>query len=152
MNLTLIVVVLLTIYMMIRGYRKGFTKELSGLVALIASFFVLALAIMLFSSFSEGEVTNTVYSVILLVLFGAVYGVIKLLLRSAKAITTLPFLHFLDQLLGVAAGLGKSILIVWILFLLCANNYLGTITEYVRADIAGSTILKLLYQYNFFVS
>lgn len=152
MNLTLIVVVLLTIYMMIRGYRKGFTKELSGLVALIASFFVLALAIMLFSSFSEGEVTNTVYSVILLVLFGAVYGVIKLLLRSAKAITTLPFLHFLDQLLGVAAGLGKSVLIVWILFLLCANNYLGTITEYVRADIAGSTILKLLYQYNFFVS
>ena len=69
MNLTLIVVLLLTIYMMIKGYRKGFTKELSGLVALIAAFFVLALAIMLFSSFSQGEVTNTVYSVILLVLF-----------------------------------------------------------------------------------
>ncbi|MBS7302628.1 MAG: CvpA family protein [Lachnospiraceae bacterium] len=152
MNLTLIVVLLLTIYMMIKGYRKGFTKELSGLVALIAAFFVLALAIMLFSSFSQGEVTNTVYSVILLVLSGAVYGVIKLLLRSAKAITTLPFLHFLDQLLGVAAGFGKSVLIVWILFLLCANNYLGTITEYIRADIAGSAILKLLYQYNFFIS
>lgn len=152
MNLTLIIVIIMMLYMVVRGYQKGFTRQISGLAALAAAFVMLALGIMLVSSFQNGEVTNTVYSVILLALFGLVYGVIKFLLRSIKLMTNLPILHFLDQVAGIVAGLAKGILIVWIFFLLCENNFLGDITEYVRADISKSTILKLLYQYNFFVA
>lgn len=152
MNLTLIVVVILMLYMVARGYKKGFTRELSGLIALVAAFVMLALGIMLFSSFQEGEVVNTLYSIILLAIFGLVYGVIKFFLRSAKMITHLPILHFLDRLLGTVTGICKGIIIVWILFLLCDYHYIGPIAEYVHADIAKSTILKLLYQYNFFIS
>lgn len=138
-------------YMVAKGYQKGFTKQISGLVALTAAFVMLALGIMLVSSFQNGEVTNTVYSVVLLAVFGLVYGIIKFLLRSVKLISNLPILHFFDQVLGIAAGLVKWILVVWIFFLLCENNYLGDITEYVRTDIAKSTVLRLLYQYNFFI-
>lgn len=151
MNLTLIIVLIVMLYMVAAGYQKGLTKQISGMVALTAAFVMLALVIMLVSSFQNREVTNTVYSVILLAVFGMVYGIVKFLLRSIKLMSNLPILHFLDQVLGIAAGLVKWILVVWIFFLLCENNYLGGITEYVRADISNSTILKLLYQFNFFV-
>ena len=151
MNLTLIIVLIVMLYMVATGYQKGLTKQISGMVALTAAFVMLALVIMLVSSFQNREVTNTVYSVILLAVFGMVYGIVKFLLRSIKLMSNLPILHFLDQVLGIAAGLVKWILVVWIFFLLCENNYLGGITEYVRADISNSTILKLLYQFNFFV-
>lgn len=152
MNLTLVIVLIVMLYMMVTGYQKGLTKQISGIAALAAAFVMLALVIMLVSSFQNREVTNTVYSVILLAVFGMVYGIVKFLLRSIKLMSNLPILHFLDQVLGIAAGLVKWILVVWIFFLLCENNYLGGITEYVRADISNSTILKLLYQFNFFIN
>ena len=151
MNLTLIIVLIVMLYMVAAGYQKGLTKQISGMVALTAAFVMLALVIMLVSSFQNREVTNTVYSVILLAVFGMVYGIVKFLLRSIKLMTNLPVLHLLDHVLGIAAGLVKGILIIWIFFLLCEHNYLGGLTEYVRADISNSTILKLLYQFNFFV-
>lgn len=150
-NVTLLCVVVLALSMMIRGYNQGMMKELTGLAALIAGLGVLALGIMIFSSFLDGEMTNTIYSVILLVLFGAAYGIVKFILRSAKAVSSLPILSFFDSMLGIAVGLCQAVVIIWIVFLLCAHNYLGPVTSYIQRDISDSTILKLLYEYNFFI-
>jgi uncharacterized membrane protein required for colicin V production len=151
LNVTLLAVVILMVWMMIRGYKKGMAKELSGLVALFAAFVVLALGIMLVASFSEGEMTNTLYSVILLVVFGLAYGIVKFILRSAKAVSSLPIIHFVDSVLGIGVGFCKAVLFIWIFFMLCAGNYLGTISSRVQQDIAENTFLKLLYEFNFFV-
>lgn len=151
LNVTLLAVIVLIVWMIIRGFKKGMAKELSGLAALFAAFVVLALAIMLVSSFKQGEMTNTLYSVILLVVFGLAYGIVKFILRSAKAVSSLPIINFFDSVLGMGVGLCKAILIIWIVFLLCANNYLGPVTDYMRQDIAGNTFLKLLYEFNFFI-
>lgn len=151
LNVTLLAVVILMVWMMIRGFKKGMAKELSGLVALFAAFVVLALGIMLVASFSEGEMTNTLYSVILLVVFGLAYGIVKFILRSAKAVSSLPIIHFVDSVLGIGVGLCKAVLFIWIFFMLCAGNYLGTISSRVQQDIAENTFLKLLYEFNFFV-
>lgn len=151
LNVTLLAVVILTVWMMIRGYKKGMAKELSGLVALFAAFVVLALGLMLVSSFKQGEMKNTLYSVILLVLFGLVYGIVKFFLRSAKAISSLPIIKFFDSVLGIGVGLVKAVLVIWIVFMLCANGYLGEVSDYVLQDISGNTYLKLLYEFNFFV-
>lgn len=152
LNLTFICIILLTLFMIVRGYKKGMTKEISGLVALLAGLVVLALTIMLSSSFSAGEMTNTVYTVILFVVFGIAYGMVKFVLRSAKIVSKLPILHFLDAVMGSVVGICKSVVIVWIVFLLCENNLLGTITEQVQSDIARSAILTMLYEYNLFIS
>lgn len=149
-NVTLLAVIFLMVWLMIRGFKKGMTKEISGLVALFAAFVVLALAIMLVSSFSQGEMTNTLYSVILLVVFGLAYGIAKFVLRSAKVVSSLPIIKFFDSVLGIVVGFVKAILIIWIFFMLCAGNYLGAISGYVQQDIAGNTFLKLIYQYNIF--
>lgn len=150
-NVTFLAVIVLIIWMMVRGFKKGMAKELSGLVALFAAFVVLALGLMIVSSFKQGEMTNTLYSVILLVVFGLAYGVVKFVLRSAKAVSSLPIINFFDSVFGIGVGFCKAILIIWILFMLCANNYLGVVSNYVQQDIAGNIFLKLLYEFNFFV-
>lgn len=151
MNVTLLAVVILAVWMMIRGFKKGMAKELSGLVALFAAFVVLALGLMLVASFTEGEMTNTLYSVILLVVFGLAYGIVKFILRSARAVSSLPIIKFFDSVLGIGVGLVKALLIVWIVFMLGANNYLGPVSARIIQDIEGNTFLKLLFEFNFFV-
>ncbi len=151
MNVTLLAIVILAVWMMIRGFKKGMAKELSGLVALFAAFVVLALGLMLVASFTEGEMTNTLYSVILLVVFGLAYGIVKFILRSARAVSSLPIIKFFDSVLGIGVGLVKALLIVWIVFMLGANNYLGPVSARIIQDIEGNTFLKLLFEFNFFV-
>lgn len=150
-NITLIVVILLAVYLMCKGYQKGFTKEVSGLVALAAAFFVLAMMYMMFSSFRAGETINVMYSIIFLVIFALIHGIVKFFLNSAKALSHLPIVHFLDKVLGIAAGALKALLIIWLIFMFCMEYNVGALTQQVRADIAASTFLKLLYQFNFFV-
>jgi len=151
MNVTLLAVVILVVWMMIRGFKKGMAKELSGLVALFAAFVVLALGLMLVASFTEGEMTNTLYSVILLVVFGLAYGIVKFILRSARAVSSLPIIKFFDSVLGIGVGLVKTLLIVWIVFMLGANGYLGPVSTRIIQDIEGNTFLKLLFEFNFFM-
>ena len=151
-NITLLAVVVLIVWMMIRGYKKGMTKEISGLVALFAAFVVLVLAIMLVASFKQGEMTNTVYSAILLAAFGLAYGIVKFILRSAKLVSKLPIIKFFDSVLGIAVGLCKGVLLVWIVFMLCKSGVLGEYGTYIQQDIAENTFLKMLYEFNFFMN
>lgn len=150
MNLTLIIILIVFCYMMVRGWKIGMTRQVSGLAALGAALAVLALGIMLVTSFENGEVVNTVYSVAFLVVFGLVYGIVKFLLRSVKMVVKLPLLHFCDKLLGIAAGAIQCLLLVWIFFLFFEHGLLGKYTEYVSGNIEESIVLKLLYQSNFF--
>lgn len=151
MNITLILVIIIFILKITGGYKRGMAKEISGLVALVMTLLTLALVIMLFSSFEAGETTNTFYSLLLLVILGIVYGVVKLLLKSARAVSHLPILSFFDHVLGMATGIIKAVLLIWILFMLCAGNYLGPVTSIIRDDIQSSTFLKLIYSYNIFL-
>ena len=149
MNLTLIFVILVFLCNLIKGCRKGAAKEISTLIALIVTFFVLCLMIMLFTSFKAGEMTNTFYTIILLIILGLVYGVIKMVLKSVKAISELPFLRFFDKVLGMVIGILETVVFVWILFSLCAANFFGPVSMLVMNDIQNSTILTTIYEYNF---
>lgn len=148
-NATLVVVVLLMLVMSIRGFKKGFVKELSGLIALVAAFFVVAMAILFFAGIQKGNVTNSVYSVIVLLIFGIVYGLIRLVVNAFKILSHLPVLNLADKMLGLAAGFCEAVILVWIVFMLCENHYLGPVSQYVQHDLAESDILQLVYQYNF---
>lgn len=151
MNYTLIFVVLLIILNIIGASRRGMAKEISNLLALMVAFFVFSLFIMLFSSFQAGETTNTLYSIILLVILGIVYGLVKVFLKSAKAVSHLPIIHLIDHILGAVVGGLESILIVWIVFSLCHYYYFGPISTIINEDIKQNVFLNTLYQYNFFI-
>ncbi|MCI5585476.1 MAG: CvpA family protein [Lachnospiraceae bacterium] len=149
MNITLIIVFLILILFCLRGCHRGMTKEISGLIAWAVTLFVISLIIMLYSSLKTSETRNTIYSIIILVLIGFIYGVVRFILKSAKFISKLPVFHLLDQLLGVAVGLGEGILIIWLLYVLNGAGLFGSFGSIIYQDTANSVILSLLYEYNY---
>ena len=151
MNFTLIIVLLILILAAVHGYKKGITKELSGLISWAVTLFVIALVIMLYTSFQNNEGRNTIFTIILLIIVGMIYSVVRFVLKPAKFIAKLPLFHFLDQILGLVIGIGEGILIVWLLYVLNESGTLGQFGDMIRTDTARSEILSLLYEYNYLI-
>ncbi|MBR4983368.1 MAG: CvpA family protein [Lachnospiraceae bacterium] len=151
MNFTLIIVFLIIIFAAVHGYKKGITKELSGLISWAVTLFVIALVIMLYTSFHNNDGKNTVFTVIVLVVIAAIYSVVRFILIPAKFIAKLPLFRFLDQVLGFVIGIGEGVLIVWLVYILNESGIFGAYGELIRIDTARSEILSLLYEYNYLI-
>lgn len=151
MNFTLIIVLLILILAAVHGYKKGITKELSGLISWAATLFIMALVIMLYTSFQNDEERNIIFTVILLIIVAVIYSVVRFVLKPVKFIAKLPLFHFLDQILGLVTGIGEGILIVWLLYVLNESGTLGQFGDLIRTDTARSEILTFIYEYNYLI-
>lgn len=151
LNITLIIILIVTLCLIRYGWKRGMAKQLSGFVALVVTLGVASLMIMLYSSFKRGEAGNTIFSIVLLVITGSVYGIVKIFLKSLKAISHLPVLNFMDRVMGGIIGFARGVIFVWIFFFLLRYEFMGNIAEYVRTDICNSRILTALYQYDIFI-
>ena len=136
---------------MIHGYKKGLTKELSSLISWAVTLFVMTLVIMLYTSFSASEGKNMILTIVVLVITGVVYSVIKFVFKPAKIIARLPLFKFLDQLLGLVIGVAEGIVLVWLVYVLNESGMLGSLGDMIRADTAKNEILSLLYEYNYLI-
>lgn len=148
-NITLIIVGIIALFELIKGYRRGMVKEIAGFIALVITLFVGALLIMLISSFQDGETKNTIIAAILLIVIGLVYGIVNLVLKSVKALSKLPVINVADSLLGLILGAGKAIMIVWIAFLVASEGFFPAISTRIIEDVSNSQILTWLYENNF---
>ena len=151
MNLTLIIVFLIFILAMIHGFKKGMTKEISGLISWVVTLFVMSLVIMLYTSFCANESKNMVFTMIILVAVAIVNSVIRLFLKPIKLIAKLPIFKFLDQLAGVVVGIAEGFLIVWLMYVLNESGIFGTFGEMIKADTEQSQILSLIYEFNYLI-
>lgn len=151
MNVTLIITVLILILAVIHGYKKGITKELSGLISWAVTLFVMALIIMLYTSFNNSEGKNTIFTIIMLIMVAVIYSAVRFVLKPAKFISKLPLFRFLDQMLGAVIGIGEGILIIWLIYVLNESGIFGQFGEMMRADTARSEILSLIYEYNYLI-
>ena len=148
---TLLIVFFIIILAMIHGYKKGLTKELSSLISWAVTLFVMTLVIMLYTSFSASEGKNMILTIVVLVITGVVYSVIKFVFKPAKIIARLPLFKFLDQLLGLVIGVAEGIVLVWLVYVLNESGMLGSLGDMIRADTAKNEILSLLYEYNYLI-
>lgn len=151
MNFTLIIVLLILILAAVHGYKKGITKELSGLISWAVTLFAMVLVIMLYTSFQNNEGQNIIFTVILLSIVGIIYSVVRFILKPVKFIAKLPLFHFLDQILGLVIGIGEGILIVWLLYVLNESGTLGQFGDLIRTDTARSELLTFIYEYNYLI-
>lgn len=150
-NITLVVLVILLIVGVKQGYSTGLIMGVAHLISLVAALITLSFILMLTASFRAGNARNTVFTLIVLAIFGAVYGGVKWLLRSFKAMVKLPILQFLDSLLGIVTG------VIWVLILfvavtaLASRNYLGPVSSYIMNDVNNNLVLRMLCKFNFFI-
>ena len=106
-----LILLVLFIWRVKRGYQQGLVKELSNLIAIAAGLFCLFLFMLLYCSYQTHAWGTTVTVVVMLVVFGLGYKLAKLILLPLKGLTALPFLRFIDKLLGGAAGIAEFIAI-----------------------------------------
>ena len=149
MNITLIIVFIIFISAAVHGYKKGMTKEISGLISWVVTLFVMSLVIMLYTSFRANEGKNMVLTIVILLLVALVNGIIRLFLKPIKLVAKLPVLKFLDRVLGVVIGIAEGFLIVWLMFVLNESGLFGQFGEMITADTIRSQILSFIYEYNY---
>lgn len=149
MNFTLIIVCLIIVLAAIHGFKKGMTKEVSGLISWAVTLFVMSLVIMLYTSFHANEGKNTIFSIIILVAVVLIYSIIRFFLKPVKLVVKLPLFRFLDQVLGLIIGIGEGFLIIWLIYVLNESGIFGQFGEMINTDTARSQILSFIYEYNY---
>lgn len=151
LNLTLILGLLLLLIGGQAGYKKGMVKGITDVIALIATVFTLCLILMLTTSFKAGETRNTIFTLIIMAILGAVYSIVKFALRSMKRISNLPVIKFVDSLLGIFVGILWVFILYLVIIALGYKGYLGVFSDVVVSDVESSVILSIINKFNIFI-
>lgn len=149
MNILLIAVAIAAVCKMIDGYKKGMVKEIISLVSLIVLCFVAALIANGVNSYTDGQVINVIASVFLLCLLGIAHHLLGVVFFSAKVISRLPVIHFLNKLLGIVFGAFEVILFLWTVYTFIMLMDIGIVGSIISEYTADSEILTWIYQHNY---
>lgn len=149
MNFLLLIVILAAILKAIDGFNKGMVKEIISLVSLAVLCAVAALLAQGVSSYNDGKIFNAAVAVVLLVLLGVVHNLLKLAFFSAKLISKLPMIHFVDKLLGVVFGVFEVVLLLWMVYTLVMMLDLGAVEEVIISYTRENEALTWLYRKNY---
>lgn len=145
-NVTLIVLILCLVTAVCIGWKRGFAKRVAGFISLLATLLMLGIFLRIYYTYTNGQMIDTIVAVIVLVVLGAVYGILRLILKSAKAIANLPVIAVIDRLLGSVLGIVIVTVLYHIVIVAAVLGYLGNIGTYILTDIANNEWLSFLAQ------
>lgn len=148
MNILLIIVILGFIWRMVIGYRRGMVKELQGFFTFLVSSISIALVCKAVKSYFASETVNLIIAVLLLIILGIVFKLLKLVFFPAEAIVKLPVIHFADKILGIVLGVLEVAVMLWAFFLVLSIFSAGIFGKILEAYIYDSSFLTYLYQHN----
>ena len=113
MNYLLIIILLVLIWRMAAGYKIGMVKELQAFVTLLVTSASVVLICKIITAYTDGERIIMAINILLLVILGVCFSILKLVFFSAKAIANLPIIHLADKILGIAIGAAEVLLMIW---------------------------------------
>lgn len=147
-NLLFLVVVLILIYKMYDGYKKGMVKEIISMVSLVVMSVVALLIASGLAKYFDQEFAGVAITVILLILLGIAHSMLGVVFFSAKLIVKLPLISSADKLLGIVAGVLEVILFLWTMYSLILLYGCGELGQWVLEGTQKSRILTLIYENN----
>ena len=148
MNLMLIALIILLIFNVVSGYKKGMVKSIISFVSLIVLCILATLITQGMKSYVKGQVANVIVVLILLSLLGIVHHLLGVVFFSAKMISKLPIVQSLDKVLGIVVGILETVLIIWTIYTFIMILDMGMIGQQVVQYTQESTILLWFYQHN----
>lgn len=149
MNLFVIIILVILVGMMAQGYKRGMVKEIISFVSLILLCIIVVLIGSGLQSYMQKEVLGVVAAVLLLALLGIAHHLMNIFFFSAKMITKLPVISWLDKILGIVAGIAETVLILWTIYALIMTFGLGMLGQQILAYTEENTVLIWLYQNNY---
>jgi len=123
-------------------------KELQSFFTFLVSSASIALVCKAINSYLHAETVNVVIAVLLLIILGICFKILKLVFFSAKTIAKLPVIHLADKILGIVIGAAEVLLALWAFFLVLDVFAGGFFTRMLLAYVNDSTFLNYLYDKN----
>lgn len=151
-DLVTIIVVVIFLIKIIDGFRKGMVKEICSVVSMFVLCALASLIVGGIRSYNTGKILNVIAAVILISLLSIAHHLIKLVLFSAKLISKLPVVHFVDKLLGAVFGALEVAIAIWFVYMLTAVLDLGNIGKLILTYTADSSLLSWMYNHNYLVT
>lgn len=148
MNLMLIAAALFALFKVVDGYKKGMIKEVVSLVTLILMGIMVVLISKGLHSYMEKEVVGVIIAVVLMALLGVVHHLLNVVFFSAKMISKLPVISWINKVLGVVFGVLEVILTLQIIYVFIMYFGLGMIGQQILEYTRESIVLTKIYQYN----
>lgn len=149
MNWLMIIILVILIWRIVDGYKKGMVKEIISFISMIVLCLTVALLGVAIIGYLDKDTVGMVVAVILLLALGIAHSLINLVLSPAKLVVKLPVVKSVDKLLGAVIGMAETIIMVWTLYILLLTVEMGTIGQQIFVYVQDSTILTLLYKYNY---
>ena len=147
-NLLLIALLLLSCFKLVRGYKNGIVKEVISLISLLLLCAVAGLVANGIQSYQKGRFLNVIVAVVLLVVLSIAHHLLSLVFFSAKLVSELPVIRYVNQLLGAVFGVCEGVLFLWLVYMLNDMLELGTTGETIRSFTEQSGLLTWLYENN----
>ncbi|MCM1185543.1 MAG: CvpA family protein [Lachnoclostridium sp.] len=149
MNLLLIILLALMIGCMAEGYKKGMVHQIISFVSMIVLCVTAALLANGAKNYVDGKLLNVVIVVVLLVLLGVARHFLGVFFFSAKMLSKLPIISWLNKLAGIVFGALEVVLVLWTVYTFVIMMDLGAIETWIMQYTAESRILTWLYENNF---
>ncbi len=148
MNILAIIVLVLFLWKIADGYKKGMVKEIISFISLLVLCLVAALIRMGLSSYMEGEFVGVAVAVVLLALLSIAHHLVGAALFPAKILSKLPIIHWADKLLGMVVGALEVVMILWTVYLFIMHSAMGVVGQQILSYVQGNSVLYWLYRYN----
>jgi len=149
LNILLILMVIILIFYVKEGYRKGMVKSVISFVSLVALCIVATLLANALDSYMDGEIVKVIVMLLLLCLVGIARHALGIVFFSAKILSKLPVVSWLDKLLGIVVGVLETIVLLWTLYAFVMLMDLGMIGQMILDYTEESAILTRLYEGNY---
>lgn len=149
MNVFSLIVLVFVLLKMIDGYKKGMVKEIISFVSLIVLCIVVLLIGNGLRSYVDGEFVNVFIMVLLLCILGIVHHLLGVFFFSAKMISKLPIVSWVDKLLGVVVGILETVLILWTIYTFLGVQDMGMLGQIVLESTAENPVLVWIYEHNY---
>ncbi len=151
-NLLLIIVLVVLVGCMLDGYKKGMIRELISFVSLIFLCIVVVLLGNALNSYFDGAIINVIIMILMLGVVGIVRHLLGIVFFSAKLISKLPVVSWLDKLLGIVFGILETIIMVWTMYTFVMLMDFGILGQQILDYTEQSRLLTWLFQNNYLAS
>lgn len=149
LNLMMLIVLIVMICSMVDGYKRGMVREIISFVSLIITCVVVVLLANALNSYFDGNIVNLIIMILLLCLIGIVRHLLGVVFFSAKVISKLPIVSWVDKLLGIVVGILETVLILWTIYTFIMLMDLGMIGQQILEYTEESQVLTWLFQNNY---
>ncbi len=102
------------IAMTLRGAKRGFAGTFSQVFSLAVAIVVVVLVSSVIHGYQNGDRSNLIIGILLLIVLGAVYKLIRAVLTSIRFLAALPILGIVDKALGLVIGFMEGFALLYI--------------------------------------